>query len=409
MTKSHRKSKFLLAILLATSALAVFQFSSQALADDQAVGGVPLHGFTDVGFASESSHDLNRGYGKGFYLNNLDLYLAPDFGSRARMLAEVVMEPDATSQGIGIDTERLQVGYAFSNALTVWMGRFHTPIGFFVISYHHGGQLQTAIDKPRFLDWEDHAGNLPVHTTGIFATGQFPMRGEDRLVYFVWAGNGSRLTTDGQNVTNIDMNMSHDDNSDTSLGTQIRWFFSGKLEGLNTGFTAMTQRMDSSPHSNDPTSFTDQGAQFADMTNPNTGTWFVSQLNLLGVYAVYENHGFEWLNEYFNFQNKLNESSDGASGTFYSWAGYSQLAYWFPGNWAPFVRVEQGDFNKDDPFFAGQYNGLPYSKQAAGVRYNLDDATCVKAEIATTYFATHSATNSGEGYNSLKLDYAVRF
>ena len=387
----------------------MMQVSPSAQAEDQGLGGVPLHGFTDIGWASESSHDLNRGYGKGFYLNNLDLYLAPDFGSRARMLAEVVMEPDATSQGIGIDTERLQLGYAFSNALTVWVGRFHTPIGFFVISYHHGGQLQTAIDKPRFLDWEDHAGSLPVHTTGIFATGQFPMGSEDRFVYFAWAGNGSRMTTDGQNVTNIDMNMAHDDNSDTSIGAQLRWFFGGKLEGLNTGLTLLHQRMDSGPHSNDPTSFSDQGAQFSSFTNPNTGTSFESMMNLVGLYAVYEAHGFEWLNEYFQFQNSLDQSSDGTSGNFYSWAGYSQLAYWFGGNWAPFVRVEQGAFNVDDPFFAGQYNGLPYSKQSAGVRYNLDDTACVKAEVATTYFAAHSATNSGESYNSVKFDYAVRF
>ena len=381
-------------------------FSIDALADADSFNlGIPLHGFADGGWAQDSSNDLHRSYARGFYLNNLDLYLAPDLGGRMRMLAEVVLEPGSEGQGIGIDTERLQLGYVFSNYLTAWVGRFHTPLGFFVTAYHHGAQLQTAVDKPRFLDWEDHQGVLPVHTTGLWLTGN-ALIGDSRLGYMLWAGNGGRMTTGSSGFTGLDMNMYHDDNKDVAVGGRLTWFFGGALDGLQVGASMLQERIDATSNSQDPDSYTGTGATFKPFTNPNTGSEFSSKVRIVGIHLVYEGHGFEFLNEIYNFQNI---ASGGTSGNFRSWAGYSQLAYWVNGKWAPYGRFERADFNVNDPFFFGQYNGLPYSKAAVGLRYNMSDASCVKIEYSNTHFNASSPTNSGAGYNIIKTDYAVRF
>jgi hypothetical protein len=101
----------------------------KAFADEDVITGVPLHGFASTGWAFDDSKNQNHGYSRGFYLDNVDLYLAPDLGSRVRFLAEIALEPGMEDQAVGIDTERLQLGYVLSNYLTAWVGRFHTPMG----------------------------------------------------------------------------------------------------------------------------------------------------------------------------------------------------------------------------------------------------------------------------------------
>jgi len=88
--------------------------------------GLPLHGFADVGYL-RSTNDPN-GRKDGFSLGALDIYLTPAFGDRGRSIVELVFEYDGDGAQT-IDLERLQFGYTFSDAATLWAGRFHTPYG----------------------------------------------------------------------------------------------------------------------------------------------------------------------------------------------------------------------------------------------------------------------------------------
>jgi hypothetical protein len=63
----------------------------------------------------------------------------------------------------------------------------------------------------------------------------------------------------------------------------------------------------------------------------------------------------------------------------------------------------------NDPFFNGQYNGLPYEKEAVGYRYNLNDDSALKAEVSKTGFQASSATQTGTGFTELRLNYSIRF
>ena len=402
----------LLAALLLTSIVAP-AFADDA-ADDEGGGtalekitGVPVHGFASMGFAEDSSTDNHRRYSRGFYLHNFDLYYSPDLGSRARFLAEVVFEPDSESQQPAFDAERLQAGYVVNKNLTAWVGRFHTPIGYYVLAYHHGMELQTAAEKPRFLDFEDHYGVVPTHSNGLWLNGNTTL-GDQRIALMAWLANSDRITQTSSNYSSLDFNMAHNDNHHLGYGGRVNWIAAGALDGLQVGVSFVKETVDYMGNGTPAYSTTGTGATNDSTTNINTGTNFVSNFMMYGIHAVYEQHGFEFLNEAYGFHD-----SNLASGTpkdyYNSFAGYSQLAYWIQGVSAPYIRYERAAFNQKDPFFQGQYNGLPYTKGAIGYRYNLTDSAALKLEISSITFGAKSNTNIGQAFRDARVDYSIRF
>ncbi len=395
--------------------------------------GIDLHGFANMGWADDNSTDNHRRYSRGFYLNNFDLLYTPDTGTRMRLLAEIVFEPDAESQQPTFDAERLQAGYVFNKNITLWAGRFHTPIGYYVISYHHGMQLQTAVEKPRFLDFEDHFGVVPVHSNGLWLNTNYPM-GNHRFSFMAWLSNSDRLVTDGNNFSSLDFNMARSDNHNLGWGARVNLIGGGDLDGLQVGAMIMAQTIDwmgagsatyggnsaTQPGQTSPAT-PGLGGVNDTTANPNTGSQFSSNFLMYGVHAVYENHGIEFLNEiyafsngvrYQNFANTLLSpppTTAAPQGRLKSAAGYSQLAYWIHGISAPYIRFERAAFNTRDPFFGGQYNGLPYTKYAVGYRYNVADTAAIKVEGSKTTFNAMTNTNNGQAYNDIHVDYSVRF
>ena len=109
--------------------------------------GIPIHGFADVGLGVAGGAAR-----KGFTVGSLDLYLTPQLGERTRALIELVAEvgPDGNT---AVDLERAQLGYAFGDSATAWIGRFHTPYGYYNAAFHHGQQIATSLRRPRFLEF----------------------------------------------------------------------------------------------------------------------------------------------------------------------------------------------------------------------------------------------------------------
>src|SRR5439155_17845576 len=102
--------------------------------------GTPLHGFGDVGGLVTNDDHLLKTRRKGFTVSSLDFYLTPEFGPNVRGLAELNFEVDRAGN-VGVDLERWQLGYAFGDYATAWLGRFHTPFGYFNTAFHHGTWL----------------------------------------------------------------------------------------------------------------------------------------------------------------------------------------------------------------------------------------------------------------------------
>jgi hypothetical protein len=380
---------------LAIAGLGVLSLASVAQADNM---GVPLHGFADVGIGYAGENMQKRLFDQGFFVSNLDLFLNPDLGN-VKMLAEIII--DASEGAVVVDTERLQIGYVLNNNLTVHAGRFHTPIGIWNTSYHHGAQIQTSVYKPRFIDFEDKVGVIPTHTVGLLLTGATPV-GSDKIGYDLTVANGSKIMLAAGDAlgteetwTTGDMQMGGDMDSGVALGGRLYYSFgSGSLDGLTLGVHGLNEEVR-----------TDAALQ-------GLGLDHRTMMTMLGGYLSYENNGFEFLNEYYHFSNKdlYNPDLEKVS----SWAAYSQLGYYINDSWIPYVRYERAIFDQNDEYFADQTFGQSYSRVAAGLRYNITDKACIKIEgnetdVANTATGGVRDQMDGGKWKEIRAQWAVRF
>jgi hypothetical protein len=338
--------------------------------------GVPLHGFADVGYAY-SSNDPNRRRG-GFTVGNLDLYLTPQFGDRVKSIVELVFEYGAESSGLATDLERLQFGYTFSDAATLWAGRFHTPYGNWNTAFHHGQQIQTAATRPRFLDFEDKGGILPAHGVGLLASGGV-RAGQGKLQYDAYLANGNRIS---EGV--LDFNPFQDDNANKLVGGNLRYEFGGALEGLTLGAHGFTQHV----------------GDFSSGSTPVSNT----KVNMFGAFAVLDKDNWEVISEYYRFRNK---DLSAGTGNHSSWAGFAQAGYAFGETWTPYLRFEKAVLDQGDNYFAAQESGRSYKRQVVGLRYNLNPLSALKVELNRT--TDEQSDLSQSKTNEARLQFAVRF
>jgi hypothetical protein len=339
---------------------------------DVTVGGIPLHGFTDVDY-EHSGRPTPDGRSGGFTLGNLDFYLTPTFG-RVRMLGELNFEVNEEG-GLDTDLERLQLGYTVNDALTAWVGRFHTPYGYWNAAFHHGAQIQTSITRPRFIDFEDKGGVLPAHTVGLWGTGQARLGG-GHLTYDAYFANGSRIV-DGT----LDFNAHRDDNSNKAIGGNLGYRFSGALDGLLVGLHGLREDVDTY----------DSGARVAR-----------TRLGVMGGYFYLERDAWEGIGEYYRFHDRDLDTGD----THTSWAAFLQLGRTFAERWTPYYRWEKATFDQGDPYFATQVNGNSYQRHVVGLRYDLNPNASLKVE-ANRSRETFGAEE--KSYTETRAQFAVRF
>ena len=328
--------------------------------------GLPIHGFADVGAGATTN-----GVRKGFSAGSLDLYLNPQLGERTKALIELVTEVDANG-GVAVDLERLQLGYTFSDAATAWVGRFHTPYGYYNTGFHHGQQIATSLRRPRFLDFEDKGGILPAHTVGAWVTGRL-RAGDGKVTYDLYGGNSARIAGN-----TLDMNNSGTRNHNLSSGANLGYVFGGSFDGLKLGMHYLRARVDD------------------DQVVPNT-----TRLSAWGGYLYYDTSRWEHIAEIYRFNNG---DISGGSGTRTSTAGFAQLAY-RAGRWTPYVRFERTALDQTDNYFAQQTSGSSYKRGALGLRFDLDLKSALKLELAQTRVTDRVPLTFSEAL----LQYSIRF
>lgn len=333
--------------------------------------GLPLHGFADVGVGTHSPYDSEL---KGFNVGNLDFYLAPKLGDRTLALFELNFEVDAGGD-VGVDLERAQIGYQFSDAATVWVGRFHTPFGYLNTALHHGAWLSNAVRRPKFLQFEDQGGILPAHTVGAWLTGN-ARAGDGKVVYDLYAGNGQQVI-DGV----LDMRNAGNAHGDLIVGGRLGYRFGGTLDGLTLGLHAFDDKV-------------------SDDALPANQT----RVRVLGGYAVFDTDAWEDIAEFYAFDN---EDLSGTSGTHRSNAGFLQFGYRAP--WGvPYARYERTSLDPSDNYFVAQTfldSGASYYRYALGLRLDVDLKSALKFELANT----HVTDRAPAEYSEALLQYAVRF
>ena len=153
------------------------------------LGELRIRGFNDINFrAFQDGHAPNT-----FTIGQLDLFLSSRLTSVVNVIGEVVVEA-GDDNAIGVDLERMLLQYAPNDRFSIGAGRYHTAIGYYNATYHHGNWFQTAIGRPFIFRFEDDGGILPVHGVGITVQGQIPS-GRAGLKYVAEIGNGRRSRT----------------------------------------------------------------------------------------------------------------------------------------------------------------------------------------------------------------------
>jgi hypothetical protein len=332
-------------------------------ASSTAPEGIPLHGFLTVGGLSTTKEGVVR---KGATVDGLDLYLTAE-NDRVRALTELNFEVDPEGE-IDTDLERIQIGYAFSDALTVWTGRFHSPYGYWNTAYHHGAQIQPSILRPRFLEFEDKGGILPAHDVGLWATGRFPLGG-NAVHYDAWLANAPRVGASGY----LDQNVAGATNGHALVGMNLGL----PVGGATLGVHALTGRV---------------GSQVDGQS--------ITSMRVLGGYAVYDEDNWEAMAEYFGFANR----NVSGGGIHTSHAAYVHVGRAF-GAWTPYVRYEIASLDQADQYFASLVGGQSYRRGMVGIRFDIDPRSSLKLEFDRTRLTDRIL----DTYRESRLQYAIRF
>ena len=343
-----------------------------ASAGRRAEEGMATHGFADVGVGNHNATFSNY---QGANVGELDFFLTPRLGSRTRALFELNFEVGSDGS-VGVDLERAQLGYQFADSATVWLGRFHTPYGYYNTAFHHGQQIATSLRRPRFIDFEDHGGIMPAHTVGAWLTGSERV-GDEKVTYDVFIGNSQRIQGGI-----LDMNNAGNTHGSTIVGGNLGLILSGALDGLKVGVDVFQTRIE------------DEDV-LPPLPTPAT------QVRSYGVYAAYDTDTWEDIGEFHVFDN---QDLTGHTGTHRSDAGFLQMGY-RAGRYTPYARYERGAFKQSDNYFAAQATGSSYYRTALGLRFDVDLVSSLKLELADTHLTDRLIAS----YNEALLQYAIRF
>jgi len=359
--------------------------------------GVPVHGFADIqlGTSSNVPAEYETQRVNGFSLGNVDLFLTPSLGGKFRSLIELVLESDKSSGAIGIDTERVQIGYSLSDNATFWVGRYHTPFGAWNTAYHHGGQLQTTIMRPRFIDFEDIGGVLPTHGVGMLFHNSTGLIGTSRLSYDVYAANGSRLAVvDAATGTGggLDFNYAKADRAGGMVGTNIAvGVGSGMFEGLKVGVHGYSTIVQA--YSDESTKVTSKVGSAINQT-------------MVGGYVHLDSDNAEVISEYYHITDK-----DDAAGAVERTSELYFAEVMVPvGSWKPYLMYERANLDKNDSYFKAQANAMNYDRSTVGLRYELSPTTTAKLQWSATHSNDLDVAGVAYGdYSTVVSQLAVRF
>lgn len=290
---------------------------------------------TDFSLFGDVTLVESDGERSSFALGALDFYVTQEINDHTTGFVEAVFATDDEGE-IEIDIERLWIRYQFSDAFRIAAGRFHTPLGYWNRTYHHGTLIQDTVERPFFLEWEDDGGALPMHVVGLMATGE-AWTGVGTLRYELTVGNGQKLSSEAgldpadEAKPELDPNNLGGGNNDKSVAVRL------SLDGdkrWHVGAFVLTQEIAES-------GVPEHGAFVA------TGDALVDQ-TLAGLDARWEGGRFGFLGEYFDIEN---ESLFGDFARHGATAYYAQAWVDLSDKWRLTYRFSSLELDPGDPYF----------------------------------------------------------
>jgi len=310
-----------------------------------------IGGFADINYAAA---DQTSGSARDFRVGQLALHFNSALAPQTSFFGEVSLTPrsaGATSaQSFGVSVERLALRYDFSDALKLSAGRFHTPINWWNVAYHHGQWLQTSIARPEMTKFGGKF--IPVHFVGALAEGALAAGGLN-LNYRAGAGNGRGL----------DVHEAGDaGDSNTRLASLASLFVRpDALYDLQIGV-----------------------AYYDDDVLLRSGSTF--REGIASGYVVWLRETPEIIAEYAHVRHR----DETSVAEFEHDAYYVQVGWrlpWSGERWKPYARYENLDAGPGDPVFAATVAPEPVTPAVTdrvsaiyGLRFDFIDYAALKAE-----------------------------
>ena len=299
---------------------------------------------------------------------SLDAFYSASHG-RLRFLAEFFMTPDEK------EMERMQIGWLPTPSTTMWLGRFHNPLGYWNTEFHHGNYLATTITRPGIIAFEEHGrGVLPTHISGLLLeeTADTPIN------YSVALGVGPTLGITG--LMPIDILQPTKRHGRLAASAKLTYRpVAGSLD--EAGIFAA--------HTSIP----------AENPSMSMGITKVTQ-TLVGADLNREFGNLRLMGELYIVNNRIEPRHVAQSNTFTS--GYVQAEYSIQPGWTLFGRVEDTADANGDPYLNLRPDFIK-SRTLAGARYELSHNQALKLELS------HSKHQDKTQFNQLAMEWSAVF
>lgn len=331
-----------------------------------------LNAFGDVNFGESSE----KGESPGFMLGQLDLWAKTNLDDKGHFntIFELVIE--SSGSGFVADLERIWVGYRLSPRISVRAGRFHTALGYWNRTFHHGAFMQTSLFRPRFLEFEDgETGVLPVHIVGGMAAADLKTRFAF-LHLELQLGNGSSVDQSDPNKRG-EFNANNAGDADRAKGVAGRLFIRPTfIEALGLGLSLSANKVRKRDKSGSVSDLVDQTIYELDLTYIET---VVSDVELL-----FEHY---WV---------VNQSPSGSSHTSTFW--YVQAGKKFRYFIMPYTRYEFFDnLDERDPYFS-TLHAKTYTEFILGTRFDFDIGVGAETAVKLEARFSDEASRTNRSY-----------
>ncbi len=300
-----------------------------------------LMGFGDVSYISKDGSNTD-----GFAIGQVVAHLSASLGDSFSVFGE--FSATANDGGYSTGVERIVVKYDFSDRYKLSAGRYHTPIGYWNSSFHHGAWLQTTVSRPEMIKFGSKI--VPIHLVGALLEGSLPS-GKLGLDYRVGLGNGRHSNIAAAGDTG-------DINSNKAWMVQVN-AKPTSIYGLKVGLGFYNDEV------------------------PLLNGTDVKESTVSG-YAVWTKESPEFVFEYLHSAHELLTDSS-VSGEVDAW--YAQVAYRLPGKhsqWKPYARIERTRVDDSDPLLGAE--ALDYDGGILGVRWDFNPYGAMKAEYRSEEF-----------------------
>ena len=328
-----------------------------------------IDGYSNIGYRYEKASKDVDDQSNSFGLGQVVLFFNSDLQEKLHVTSEIAFEFSSTDNEPGIDIERMIMTYDVSDALKISVGRFHAPISYWNIIYHHAAWMRTSVERPDLVAFEDDAGPLPIHLVGLNLTGTIFNGAVLKMDYNFGFGNGR-----GQKTTEVTNAFDH--NAFKAFDLMLL-FSPAAIDGLSFGPIGWFDRV---PPNSAPSADDLADGILARANEMNEA--------ITGGFLVYNHKHIEFLSEF----DYIWHNDRGGGGTFKNYGAYAQIGYKFD-KLTPYFQYDYLNYAAGDTFYAP--NVLDLNGYHAGLRWDAFNFAALKFEYEIKDEQTHSLVHAG--------------